>query len=204
MAIQTESGDWINRNGKPIPMKNIPKHIRRRDKTVVSIMKLALKLQERMKSDKAKMHKLVNDYCKYVAEVKDSSDLTPEGNLQLSDYANLNLVSLYQNQIIGFDEQLNVAKGIINKCLVKWSKGSNVNLRIVVDNAFKIDSKGNLNRATILGLCQIEINDKNWEKAISLIKSSIFTKDTKQYLKIAKRSDTKEKFHGLTLDMSTL
>lgn len=204
MAIKTKSGEWINRNGKPIPMKNIPKHIRRRDKTVGAIMKLALKLQERMKSDKAKMHKLVNDYCKYVAEVKDSSDLTPEGNLQLSDYANLNLVSLYQNQIIGFDEQLNVAKGIINKCLVKWSKGSNVNLRIIVDNAFKIDNKGNLNRATILGLTQIEINDKNWQKAISLIKSSIFTKDTKQYLKIAMRSDTKQKFEGVTLDMSTL
>lgn len=204
MAIKTKSGDWVNRNGKLIPSKNIPKHIRKRDMTVTKIIKMALTLQKQMKSTKEKMHKAVIDYCKFVAEVKESSDLTPDGNLQLSDYANLNLVSLYQNQIIGFDEQLNVAKAIINKCLVKWSKDSNVNLRIVVDNAFKLDSKGNLNKSMILSLCQIEINDKDWTKAISLIKSSIFAKETRQYLKIATREKTSDKFQGVVLDMSTL
>mgnify|MGYP002344845634 FL=1 len=204
MPVTVNTGDWINRNGKPVPVRNIPKHIRRRDLTVTRIMKIAMKLQERMKSDKAKMHTLVNDYCKYVAKVKESSDLTPEGNLQLSDYANLNLVSLYQNSIIGFDEQLNVAKAIINKCMNKWSKGANANLRIIVDNAFKLDSKGNLNRSMIIGLTQIEINDKNWNKAMGLIKSSIFTKETKQYLKIAKRKTLQDKFEGVVLDMSTL
>ena len=204
MPVTVNTGDWVNRNGKPVPVRNIPKHIRRRDFTVTKIMKIAMKLQERMKADKAKMHDLVNDYCKYVAKVKESSDLTPEGNLQLSDYANLNLVSLYQNSIIGFDEQLNVAKAIINKCMNKWSKGANANLRIIVDNAFKLDSKGNLNRSMIIGLTQIEINDKNWNKAMGLIKSSIFTKETKQYLKIAKRKTLQDKFEGVVLDMSTL
>jgi hypothetical protein len=204
MSIKNKEGSWINRNGKPVPERNIPKHIKRRDKTVTQIMGIVSKLQARMIADKAKTRKLIEQYCKYVANVSDNSDLTPEGNIQLSDYANLNQVSLYTNQLIGFDERLNIAKGLINKCITKWSKGTNANLRVIVDNAFKMDKQGNLNRALILQLFQIEIQDKNWKKAIALIKDSIYTKETKQYLKIAKRNSTEDKFQGVTLDMSTL
>lgn len=203
MPLKNSEGDWINRNGNPVPEKNIPKHLKKRDAIVTKMVKEAEKVQLQMIKAKGKIKKYAEAYSEWLTKKK-CKDVTPEGNMQLSNYSNTMQVSFYTNDIIGFDDNLNYAKALINKCMKKWSKGASNNIKIIVNNAFKVDKKGNLNRALILSLLQIEIKDKDWNKAMELIKQSIITTETRQYIKISKRSNHRDKYRAVVLDMSSL
>ena len=55
MSILDEKGNWIKRNGNPIPKKNIKTTVKKRDAVVERIAKKGLRLQKQMQEYKNKI-----------------------------------------------------------------------------------------------------------------------------------------------------
>ena len=202
--IKNEHGHCMNRNGRYVPPKTIPLHLKRRDETVTKIMAIVDKENERMKKSKAAIFQLVNNYIDFLKKRVGDTEKSTEGNLTLSDYANLNQVDISISNNISFDENLNIAKSLIDKCLKKWSAKSNVALKAVIQEAFNIDKKGRVNSNMILRLLALHIEDKDFLAAQKLIKDSIQSTGTRQYTNFKRRSNQKVDFKAVQLNFSVV
>lgn len=193
--IKNEQGDALNRNGKYVPTKSIDRHLIARDRAVSKIMQRVLRLEKKIKSEKAYIKSEVD---KFINRYTDGKDV--EGNIQLSDYANLNLVVFRKNDIIHFDERLNSAKVFIDKCLKKWSSDANENLRGLVNEAFNVDKKGRVNTYMVLRLTRLKSSDPDWIKAIKLINESIEIAGTRNYMSFKRRISNESEFESINLN----
>lgn len=214
MAVKkTENGEelWLNRNGKFIPVKNVQKHMQRKDKVVDSLISGAVSLRERMHREKLHIISEVNKYLSWhqrvilkSAGVKDKDHNFADGNVTLSNFANTAAVELKINNMIVFDEQLQVAKKMVDSCVKRWSKGSRNEIRLLVDDAFNVDKKGKINTWMILRLTKYNINDKEWKAAMKIILDSMQVAGTRQYLNLKVRRDKDSKWQTVNLNFSSL
>lgn len=197
-------GNWINRNNRPIPEANVDPVAKKRDAAVTRMLAEARELEAKMRLVK---EKILNEVMQYITELQAANGIKKQetkGNYTLSDYANLNQVEVSINNVVEFDERLNLAKSLIDKCLIKWTKRGNQNVRAIVNDAFDVDKKGNVNKMRIFSLMSLKINDKDWEKAMELIRSSMQVTSTKQYLNIRTRENVIDKWSFVNLNFSSL
>ncbi len=204
MAVLNQDGEWMNRNGRFVNPKTINRVAKKRDAVVSKVMQKTMKLQSDMEKHKAWVRAEAEKYLAYVKKHAGVEDVVTKGNLTLSDYANLHAIEISVNDIIVFDERLNVAKGIIDKCLLKWTKKSNINLKAIVDQAFAVDKKTGVNKMMILKLLEIEIQDSDWKKAMNMIRESMSVSGTRQYLGFRKRANSEAKFTAINLNLSCM
>lgn len=204
MPLKDKDGNWINRNGRPVPEANVDPIAKRRDAAVHKMVARALELADQMKKVKAEILNEVSEYITELQKINGVKKQDAKGNYQLSDYANLNQVQVAMNNVIEFDERLNVAKTLIDKCLVKWTKRGNQNVRAIINDAFDVDKKGNVNKMRIFGLMALQINDKDWKKAMELIRASMQVSDTRQYLNIRTRKSNIDKWDFVNLNFSSI
>lgn len=205
MAKITKDGKWVNRNGKPVDPKAIPTHIKRRDKLVTDIVKLADDLQKYQENIRSRMDGKLQAFAKWTLDRKKVKDVEIEGNLQLSDYAGMNQVSYTVHTGFDFDERLNIAIPLIRECINEWvAEGVNRNLKVIVEDALRLDKHGNYNKAKIWSLTQTPITHKKWNQAMELIKESYHPTESRRHFRVSKREDIKGKFKPVNLDFSKL
>lgn len=203
MAKTDENGFWLSARGKATPPEFIDPVVKKRDAIVEMIVRRAEKLQERMQKDKEWMLSKIDDFIAY-EENKTGEKRKGKGNLQLTNYSGDQQVQFNLNDIIEFDDRLQIAKGVIDRCLHKWSDGAHKNLKAIVDEAFEVDKKGSVNKMAILRLRAIKINDEDWNKAMELIGDSITIAGTRQYLNVFTRPNGNDKFTPINLTFSSL
>jgi hypothetical protein len=110
------------------------------------------------------------------------------GNLTLASYdGSLRILRAVQKNI-AFTEEIHAAKQLIDQCLVEWCQGARPELKVVVDDAFKVDSKGDLAAERVLGLRRLKIDDPRWISAMEAIADACWVDSTKQYLRFYDRS----------------
>ena len=51
-----------------------------------------------------------------------------------------------------FDERLHAAKTLIDECITSWSENSRDEIKVLVNDAFRVDKTGQINTARVLGL----------------------------------------------------
>ena len=91
---------------------------------------------------------------------------------------------------IEFDEQLQVAKELIDECLTEWCDGANAKLAVIVKDAFKVDRKGRLDKNRILGLRKYEIEDEKWKRAMEAIGNSVSVTGRRRYIRFFRIDDS--------------
>lgn len=115
-----------------------------------------------------------------------------KGNVTLLSFdGQYKIVSACQDQIV-FDERLAVAKELIDKCIKAWSDGANNNLLALVNKAFQVDGKGNVNAKRVLELKQLNIDDPTWKKAMEAISQAVRVVACKNYIRFYEREDNGE------------
>lgn len=203
MANKTKKGEWINSRGTPIHPGKIKPDAKRKDRLVEQILSDASRLHEKMRQAKREYMEIVNEYIEFLQDENDV-ERSGKGNLILSNFSNTKQVEIKVNDIFVFDEKLQIAKQIIDNCIVRWSKNANSNLKALVDSAFKVDRKGNIDKHAIKSLTQLNITDAAWEKAMKLINDSLTVTGTKQYMTIKERDSIEGKWHTINLNFSTI
>jgi hypothetical protein len=110
-----------------------------------------------------------------------------KGNLTLTSFDGQRRVDLVVAENLTFDERLQTAKELIDECVRDWSHDSRPELQLLVNDAFQVDKKGNVNTKRILSLRKFDIDDPRWLKAMEAISDSLTVAGTRSYLRFYER-----------------
>jgi len=186
--------------GRVIPIKVLNTDIVEKDTAVNKSMDLALKLQERILSDKRKMIGIIEDY---LSEAARRNGLEWKGNALLINFNEQYRIEIRYRERIQFGIELQLAKQKIDECLKKWSSDSNDNLKAIITEAFQVDKRGQLARYRIFALRRYKIKDPTWAEAMELIDKAILVTSTKQYIVYYTR-DEHDNYQKVVLNFSAL
>ena len=190
--------------GRKVPVSIIKDIDIKRHEAVLSIMKETFAERDRLSDFKRRIWIFVQDFL--AESAKDSGARKfggKKGNVTLTSYDGKYKVIVAVNDTIQFNEKLQIAKQLIDKCIASWSEGANENLKAIVDDAFNVGKSGLVSTARILGLRRLDIKDSTWKKAMDAITESITVASSKSYLRFYERIDDGS-YKQIPLDVSVL
>ncbi len=188
-------------HGREYPAKILDPQIVKRDTIVNRLMGKALRLHDKIETEKIKM---VEDIDKYLTQTAQKYGEEWKGNAELVSFDGKYKIEIRNRERIEFSEKLQIAKQKIDECLKRWSEDSNVNLQAVIKEAFQVDKKGEIAKSRILGLRRFNIKDKQWQQAMDLIDEAIQVTSTKQYIAFYERPSEDKSFQLVSLNFSAL
>ena len=191
---------WKDAEGALVPVQYIPKDERDADKMVSRILDRVISFREKMKKFKLQMEKEISEYLQ-TAAAKYGEDW--EGNTTIYDFAKKKQIEIKVSKHFVFNEKLQIAKQKIDKCIMAWSENSNKKLLALVNKAFKVDKKGNLDGKRILELKSLDIKDKDWKDAMRLIGESMTVDSTRLYYNF-RIKDENGQWKNITLYFSAI
>lgn len=124
-----------------------------------------------------------------------------KGNVTLVSYDGGYKIVRQMQETIVFDERLQAAKQLIDECVHRWAKGSNANIKALVQGAFQVDKAGLISTGRVLGLRSLEIDDEQWQAAMSAIQDSMQVASTKPYIRFYERNEAGE-YVAISLDVA--
>lgn len=191
-------------NGGLVPVSAIKPIDLKRHEAVVSIMKDTFAERDRLVGFKKRIWLRVQDFL--AESAKDSGARKfggAKGNVTLTSFDGKFKVMVAVNDTIQFNEKLQVAKQLIDKCIASWSEGANENLRAIVDDAFNVGKSGLVSTSRVLGLRRLNIKDATWKKAMDAITESMQVASSKTYMRFYERQQDGS-YKQIPLDVANL
>ena len=127
-----------------------------------------------------------------------------KGNITLYSYDGKYKIQVQISENMVFDEQLQVAKAMIDQCLIKWTENSGLEIKALINDAFQVDKEGRINTNRIITLRRHVIKDELWLKAMDAISASAQVVGSKEYIRLYERVEGKDKWNAISLDMAAL
>lgn len=127
-----------------------------------------------------------------------------KGNVSLISFDGRYRIQRAISEYVVFDERLQVAKELIDKCIHRWAEGSDNKIRALVEHAFQVDKEGNISTGRVLGLRRIKIDDEQWNSAMAAIADSIQIAGSKTYVRLYERVGESDQFRPIPLDIAAL
>jgi len=188
MAIKNEKGFWIDPKGGQVPVKYIDKQDKDRDRMVEKAIKKAMALSDIIASTKKELCGIIDDY---ISEVSKTNGVSKDwkGNISMRDFSHQFEIQVKINETIKFNEQLQVAKELIDECIREWSDGANDKLLVLIRDAFNTDKAGNIDSRRILSLRKHKIKDDRWKAAMEKITAAMEVEGTKRYINFKKKNE---------------
>jgi hypothetical protein len=124
-----------------------------------------------------------------------------KGNVQLLSFdGELRIQRAIAERIV-FDERLQAAKELIDECLTEWTEGARPEIALLVQDAFRVDSAGNIRTGNVLALKRLAIEDERWQRAMEAIGDAVQVVGTSSYVRFYRRA-TNGSYQALSLDLS--
>ena len=180
----------IDAQGRYVPCDTIRAVDLLRDDLIRSLIPEVEEISKRLAELKAKAFKDVDDFLALSASQYGVKSKAIKGNITLKTFNGEYEVRLASADNIEFDEQLQVAKELIDECLTEWCDGANAKLAVIVKDAFKVDRKGRLDKNRILGLRKYEIEDEKWKRAMEAIGNSVSVTGRRRYIRFFRIDDS--------------
>jgi hypothetical protein len=191
---------WVNGEGLKVPAKLVHEEDKLRDKVVSSLVAKAKQLQIIIKQQKELMEA---ELLRFLGEAAKREDEEWVGGTTIADYSGTQQATIKVAKRWTFDERLQIAKTKIDKCIELWSGNANSKLLALVNRAFKVDNKGDVDAKQIMGLRTLKIDDELWMEAMELIADSQKVQGTKTYFYF-QEADEAGKMQTIVLDFSAL
>jgi len=193
----------LDSQGRQVPTKLIKKIDILRHHAVTNIANEAMKMKSVLVDFKVKVRDEIYSFVEKSAAEYGVKWGGKKGNISLLSYDGRFKLVIAMNDNVTFDERLQVARELIGKCLDKWSKGARAEIRLLVNDAFQVDKTGKISTARVLGLRRLDIQDPEWQKAMTAITESLQITGTKQYLRVYERDGNGE-YQMIPLDVAAL
>lgn len=127
-----------------------------------------------------------------------------KGNITLTSFDGCMKVQVQVADLIEFGPELQVAKALIDECLVGWSADSGVEIRALVTRAFNVEKEGKINRSELFMLLRVEIDDERWKRAMDAIRESMRVIGSKTYVRFYERSAPDAGWKNITIDLAAV
>lgn len=158
--------------GALVPLELVKAQDQFQDETVRKIIGYAIALSEQTARFKAHVFEDISTFEDVLAMEYGATLGGPKGNKTLMSYDGLFKVSVRTADRFDFGPELQIAKSLVDECLSDWTSGAQAELRAVVTDAFNVDKEGKINRAALLKLKKLEIQDERWQRAMKAIKDA--------------------------------
>lgn len=198
---KTPSGYLTNGLGHLVPSDLVSEIDKTRNALVLDIVSKASDLRNLLGDFKADAFGDIQAFAELSAEKYGIKLGGIKGNISLSSYDGRYQVKLSQADVKIFDERLHAAKELVDLCIHRWTEGSRVEIKALVEHAFQTDKEGKISLGRIYTLMNLDIKDEQWQQAMQALKDSMQVVSTTAYLRIYERDD-KGKFEQLALDLA--
>ena len=126
-----------------------------------------------------------------------------KGNRTYQSFDGCLKVTVQVADFIDFGPQLQVAKSLVDECLIEWAADSRAEIRAIITNAFKTDKAGQINRTEIFRLLRLDIEDEpRWSKAMDAIRDAMRITGSKEYLRFYERKHATDPWQAITIDLA--
>lgn len=198
------AGYWPDANGNLIPTSKIKEVDKDRHRTVTQVCEQAKEESQRLAGFKlTAMDEIAAFIARSLAEY-DVKAGGKKGNVTLVSFDGRYKIVRQMQDTIAFDERLQAAKALIDECVRAWSKGSNANIKALINDAFQVDREGLISTSRVLGLRRIKIDDEKWLRAMDAISDSVQVTSTKAYIRFYERNADGESYSPINLDVAAL
>jgi hypothetical protein len=191
---------WIDGDGVEVPEKYIKDSDIRRDILVSNMVNKARQLNMIIKNAKLQMEQAIADYLKDTAAREGE---TWTGGTTLYSFSMDEAITIRVAKKWTFDEKLQIAKQKIDRVIESRSEGSDELIVALVNRAFKVDSKGEVDARQMIGLRQLKVEDPHWQEAMDLIADSQKVQSSKTYFYF-QESGEDGKLKSIVLDFAAL
>lgn len=198
------AGYWEDANGALIPVSKIKDIDKDRSKTVVELCEQAKLESARLFAFKATAMQAVSEFIDRSLAAYDVKHGGKKGNVTLISFDGRFKIVRQMQETITFDERLQAAKALIDECIQSWSKGSNANIKVLVNDAFQVDQQGKISTGRVLGLRRLDIADEQWLQAMQAIGDSMRVASTKPYIRFYERDDASGDYTPINLDVAAI
>ncbi len=127
-----------------------------------------------------------------------------KGNISLLSIDGCSRVTVQVADRIDFGPELQIAKRLVDECLIEWGGESRPELRAVVNTAFSVDQAGRVNQAGLYQILRLDIEDERWQRAMTAIRDSMRVVGTKQYVRFHVRLNAEAAWQAVSLDIAAL
>lgn len=197
-------GYWRDANDSLVPLSKIKEIDKDRTRVVEQLCHAAKDQSAKLMAFKTTAMQEVNDFIARSLAQYDVAAGGKKGNVTLISFDGKHKIVRQMQETITFDERLQAAKALIDQCIQGWSKGSNANIKALVNNAFQVDQQGKISTGRVLGLRSIEIDDEKWLRAMQAIADSMRVASTKPYIRFYERDDASGEYFPISLDVAAV
>ena len=186
--------------GNNIPVKYVSAYDKARDRATRRILARFQKARSMLEAVVAESIADLDE----LSKLKDS--LGEKGNFSARSFDGLIQVAIRQQYNIRLDERVIHARELmmeyVNSVLDRVDGVDVSALRLLVTEAFKVNSQGFLSAGRVLSLMRMEVNDAKWREAKMILKEALKSEKGKQYLICEVRKSTQGDFKAIRLDIA--
>lgn len=196
-------GYMANASGHLVPKTLVREHDLLRDEVARRLAARAVAAHQLLVEFKRDALADIADLVKITGERFDVKLGGDKGNVQITTYDGRFKILRSVADRIAFTEEIEAARELINDCIRRWSEGANDNIRVLVDRAFRTDTKGQMKTSAVLELLRLDIQDEQWKQAMAAIRESIQSTGTATYVRVYERN-SHGSYEAINLDLAAV
>lgn len=191
-----------NAQGDLRPKELVKPQDKLQDQTVREIVGYALALSAEVSRFKEHTFEDIGAFEAILSEQYGAKVGGQKGNKTLMSYDGLFKVQVQVADLIDFGPELQIAKSLVDECLIEWAADARPEIRDIVTRAFNTDKAGKINRAEIFMLLRLEIEDARWQRAMQAIKDAIRVIGSKTYVRCYQRPTIDAGWDPIQIDLA--
>ncbi len=200
----TPRGYWKDAKGSLVPVTKIKDIDKDRHQCVTTLAEAAKAESARLVAFKLTSMEAVNAFIERSLAEYEVAHGGKKGNVTLISFDGRYKITRTMQDAVVFDERLQAAKLLIDECAKTWSKGSNDNIKVLINHAFQVDKAGTVNTGRILNLRMLKIEDETWKRAMQAISDSMTVASTKAYIRFYELDPVSGDYTAISLDVANL
>lgn len=189
--------------GRLVPEGMVKDIDKLRDQTVLKIVEAARIVNESLRHFKQGAFSDIATFVQTSAEQYDVQLGGQKGNVVLYSFDGCYKVVRQVQETIKFDERLKAAKALIDECITEWSTGSRDEIKVLVNDAFKVDKEGDVSTNRVLSLRRLNITDAKWQRAMQAIGDALSVVGSRSYVRIYERVGDTDQYKAVPLDVAS-
>jgi ribulose bisphosphate carboxylase small subunit len=202
MNTQVPDGYWANARGELIPETKVKPEDKLEDELVRRMAGHARAISEQLTALKALAMSEAQSFKALVAEQYGASRGGKKGNMTLRSFDGTLEMQVAVSEHLTFGPQLAASKELIDDCIIRWSEGSNDNIRALIDQAFQVNKEGRIDTHRVLALRRLDIEDADWKRAMDAISDAVRVSGSKTYVRFYEIDPATERRFAITLDLA--
>jgi hypothetical protein len=193
-----------NAAGHLVPEANIKEQDLLRDDLVNGLTAKAITLHDALTAFKEEALTEIRDLVTVAGDRYGVNLGGKKGNVSLLSFDGRYKVTRQYREVVAFTEEIEAAKALIDSCLERWSEGANINIKAVVSQAFRTNTKGEIKTGKVLDLMRMDIDDEEWTRAMNALKDALQSVGTAVYVRLYERVGESDNYRPISLDIASL